>query len=312
MTEERAEYGYQPDPVEYQNILITGGTGYFARAFINQTLGVPWIERMCIYSRNEAAQAQAKRHYDAAGPVSEKMRYLIGDVRDEDRLRRAMDGADLVIHAAALKRIEVAEYNILEAVATNVHGTENVVRAAIDAGVQRVILLSTDKACNPTTTYGLTKALAENIVLKGCHMAGYAPRRPWKHQTTFAVVRYGNVMGSTGSVIPTWQAQREAGHKTVPISHPDATRFWMSAEDAIALVTTAMMQALMPGPGAMFIPTTMKAFRLGDLAKAMDLETTITGLANGEKQHEEILIGRSSEHADRLSVEELRQRLAQL
>lgn len=228
----------------------------------------------------------------------ERLRFFIGDVRDTERLRRAMDGVELVVHAAALKRIEAAEYNVLECVATNVIGTRNVVDACIDAGVKKAILLSTDKACLPTTTYGMTKAVAERIFLQSSH---YAP-----NGTKFAVTRYGNVAGSTGSVIPVWRSMLDAGQQTVPVSDPDCTRFWMTLEEAVDLVwnTALTMQG-----GELNVPE-LPAYRLGDLAEAMEVKTKVIGLANAEKRHEEMLPGETSDRARRMPIEELRRALA--
>jgi len=284
--------------------LITGGTGFFANEYIKHFLATRvGTSSLCVFSRSESKQAERRAQYRD----SEHLRWFIGDVRDQDRLRRAMDRVDIVIHAAALKRIEVAEYNVLEAVATNVLGTENVVKAAIDAGVRRVILLSSDKACDPTTTYGLTKAMAERIFYNAHHMAEHCLRRPWK-PTEFVVCRYGNVMGSTGSVIPTWLALKRSGHKVVPISHPNVTRYWMTAADAVQIVRTAETLSVGKGEGPV-IPHGLPAFRLEDLASAMRLDIRPTGLAKHEKLHERMSeTGPDSSEVLRLEVEDIRER----
>lgn len=275
------------------SILITGGTGYFAQGFVRTLLDNDIASRIGIFSRGEFAQALMRRALND----DPRLRWFIGDVRDRDRLRRAMRGIDVVVHAAALKRIEVAEYNALECVATNVNGTENVVKAAIDAGVRKAVLLSTDKACQPCNTYGLSKALAEKIFLTASHYAG-------ENGTRFAVTRYGNIAGSTGSVIPTWRALLEKTD-TVPVTDPDATRFWMYRKEAVDLVleTIKSMQG-----GELRIPT-LPAYRLGDLAAAMGAKVRITGMAGNEKKHEEMRPGESSEDARRMSIEEIKEAL---
>lgn len=314
MTEELAGYG--DELPRYPNILITGGSGYFARQYVARVGHSPWIDRIALYSRNEYMQHAARKWLEPRVDPNTfaKLRWLIGDVRDEPRLTRAMDGVDCVIHAAALKRIEVAEYNVLESVATNVIGTSNVVNAAINAGVRRVVFLSSDKACNPTTTYGLTKALGEAIVLLSHHMAeGPSLRRVGATQrTTFAAVRYGNVAGSTGSVIPIWHGLKQSGHKTVPVSSPLCTRFWTSPEEAVGMVTAAMAAQITPQRPLFLHPRDSKAFSLRTLLDAMELEPEILGLAEREKIHEEMVEGQFSKDAPMLTVSELRERLAEL
>lgn len=273
-----------------KNILVTGGSGFFGQAFVREALN-RGAERVCVFSRSESTQALMRAEFN-----SDRLRFFIGDVRDQDRLRRAMHGVDIVVHAAALKRIDAAEYNVLEATMTNVMGTQNVVSAAIDAGVKKAVLLSTDKACNPTTTYGKTKALAEDIFLGARHYAG--PDGP-----KFAVCRYGNVTGSTGSVIPTWR--RSSG--PVRVTDPAATRFFMRASEAVALVwgTAERMEG-----GELVIPEALPAYSVGDLAEAMGKLYTVVGLAPNEKLHEEMRPGWSSEMARRMTVAELREELA--
>lgn len=272
-------------------ILVTGGTGYFGRGFVKHLLDS--AERICIYSRGEYAQHQMR---EALGN-NPKLRWFIGDVRDRDRLQRAMHSCDVVVHAAALKRIEVVEYNVLEAVATNVLGTENVVKAAIDAGVKKAVLLSTDKACDPCNAYGMSKALAERIFLSAKHYAG-------TDGPIFAVTRYGNVAGSTGSVIPMWR-DHLTRHSWVPVTDPDMTRFWMTKQEAVDLVFNTIQS--MKG-GELAIPE-LPAYRVGDLASAMDAEMRITGTRGGEKWHEAMEPGKTSDLARRMSVEEIREAL---
>lgn len=226
------------------------------------------------------------------------LRWFIGDVRDRERLRRAMDGVDVVVHAAALKRIEVGFYNPIEMVKTNVLGTINVIEAATDAGVKKVLMLSTDKACQPCSAYGHSKALAEAVILAANNSRG-------EHGPLFAVTRYGNVAGSTGSVIPIWRAFISNGARVVPVSDPEVTRFWMTQDEAVDLVADTLQT--MEG-GELAIPT-LPAYRLGDLAEAMGVGMEITGLPDYEKLHESMREGETSALARRMSVEEIREAL---
>ena len=227
-----------------------------------------------------------------------RLRWFIGDVRDRDRLRRAMEGVDVVVHAAALKRIEVGFYNPIEMVKTNVLGTINVIEAATDAGVKKVLMLSTDKACQPCSAYGHSKALAESIVRAANNSRG-------ESGPLFAVTRYGNVAGSTGSVSPIWRAFKSNGARAVPVSDPEVTRFWMTQDEAVDLVSNTLR--IMKG-GELAIPI-LPAYRLGDLAEAMGLGMEITGLPDYEKLHESMREGETSEIARRMSVEEIREAL---
>lgn len=274
-------------------VLITGGTGYFGKGFVRRLLQDNLAERICIYSRGEYAQHLMREEFNDS-----RLRWFIGDVRDQDRLTRAMNGCDTVVHAAALKRIEVVQYNVLEAVATNVLGTENVVKACIDAGVNRAVLLSTDKACDPCTAYGYSKALAESIFLSAHHYAG-------ANGTKFVACRYGNVAGSTGSVIPLWRRILEQ-QSWVPVTHPEMTRFWMTRDEAVQLVLSAVQEGQ---PGELMIPK-LPAYRVPDLAEAMGAEIRITGMRGIEKLHEVMQTGESSEHARRMSVDEIKEGLA--
>lgn len=273
-----------------RSVLVTGGCGFFGRGFIRAALERPQVERICVFSRGEYQQALVRQSFGD----EPRLRWMIGDVRDQERLRRAMHGVDVVVHAAALKRIEAAEYNVLEAVDTNVGGTRNVVHAAIDAGVNKAILLSTDKACNPTTTYGKTKALAEDIFLGAKHYAGAGGPK-------FSVCRYGNVAGSTGSVIPMWRGMEA---KIVPVTDPCATRFFMRLDEAVAMVMGAIDTA---SGGELLTPDWLPAYCVGDLAEAMGLYYNVTGLAKNEKLHEEMVPGLDSSMARRMSVQEIKE-----
>lgn len=291
--------------------LITGGTGFLGRALVRRLLreSAMNVPRICIYSRGEAAQAAMREELQD----DPRLRWFIGDVRDRDRLRRAMESVTTVVHAAALKRVEVGTYNATEMVKTNILGSQNVIDAAIDAGVERVVLVSSDKAVEPLNCYGMTKAVAEQLFI-GATL--YAPSGP-----KFTATRYGNVAGSTGSVIPTWKAAIRAG-RTIHVRNPDATRFWLTADQAVELV----MRAAEASNGTLLVPELM-AYRLGDLALAMfnDGEEQLPvdahvdwGMLPGEKAHESLLGRfepggpRDSDRAPRLTVEELRKEIGKL
>jgi UDP-N-acetylglucosamine 4,6-dehydratase len=288
-----------------RSVLITGGSGFFGREFVRAALAVGELERICVYSRGEHAQAAFRDALEqAGGPVKKsgrynlhstthKCRWLIGDIRDRDRLRRAMEGVDLVVHAAALKRIEVGFYNPVEMVRTNVLGAVNVVEAAQDAGVARVVLLSSDKAYQPVSAYGTSKAMAESLFL--------AANNTTRH-TRFAVCRYGNIWGSTGSVVPLWRGWPK--DEPVPVTDPDCTRFYMTRAEAVRLV----MDTAEAMPAEIAVPE-LPAYRVGDLAAAMEVPIRVTGLNAWEKRHESMCEGRSSETARRMSVAELQEAL---
>lgn len=276
-----------------RSILITGGTGFLGRALAKWALN-HGVQRVCIYSRGEVAQYEM-RHDFGNDP---RLRWMIGDVRDRNRLTRAMHGVEVVIHAAALKRVEVGQYNPGEMVATNVLGSMNVIEAATDAQVSKVLLVSSDKACEPANAYGCSKALAEHLFL-GAQMARGVdgPR--------FSVVRYGNVAGSTGSVIPIWRKTLKAGALAL-MTDPNATRFWMRLDEAVELV---MQTAITMRGGELNIPD-LPAYRLGDLAFAMNVaHAPPIGLTDGEKMHESMRSGESSADARRMSIDELREAL---
>lgn len=283
-----------------RSVLITGGTGYFARAMAKRALE-EGVQRVCIFSRGEAQQAAMRADFND----HPDLRWFIGDVRDRDRLALAMRGCDVVVHAAALKRIEVGAYNPTEMVKTNVLGTMNVAEAALQAGVRRVVGLSTDKAWQPISPYGQSKALAESILL-GAHTT-MSPDGP-----EFVVVRYGNVMGSTGSVLPRWTELRRLGAITAPVTDPECTRFWMSRTEAVDLVwrAAAPLASSRAEEGRLLIPRDLPAFRLGDLAEAMGFQfQKVTGLPKWEKLHEGMDDGVTSDRARRLTVDEIRERI---
>ena len=279
--------------------LITGGTGSFGNAMAKRLLRTPGFQgRLIIYSRDEVKQWRMRSSMD-----DQRLRWFIGDVRDQPRLRRALEGVSTVIHAAALKRIEVGHYNPLEMVKTNVLGSMNVIEAAMDAKVQRVVALSTDKAYQPVSPYGYSKAMAESLFLQANHMTA-------KDGPRFAVTRYGNVAGSTGSVIPIWREMIAAGATEVPVTDPQVTRFWMTMDQAVDLVLQAV-NALDPEyaiPKAPFIPT-LPAYQLGDLARAMGVGMVVGKLPDWEKPHESMSEGNCSRTANRMTIDELRDAL---
>jgi UDP-N-acetylglucosamine 4,6-dehydratase len=253
-------------------ILITGGTGSFGKKFIKTVLARYKPRRVIVYSRDELKQFEMQQEFDS--PV---MRYFIGDVRDSQRLMQAMRGVNFVVHAAALKQVPAAEYNPMECIKTNIHGAENVINAALENNVEKVIALSTDKAANPINLYGATKLVSDKLFVAANNIAG-------GHQTRFAVVRYGNVVGSRGSVVPFFKKLIDEGAKELPITDPRMTRFWITLQDGVDLVFKSFER--MYG-GEIFVPKIPSA-RMTDLAAAMaqNLPTKIIGIRPGEKLHE--------------------------
>jgi UDP-N-acetylglucosamine 4,6-dehydratase len=266
-----------------RSILITGGTGSFGNRFVETLLARHRPRRLVVLSRDELKQSemQARLKHPA-------LRFFLGDVRDRDRLLRAMHGVEIVVHAAAMKQIPACEYNPFEAIQTNVMGAKNVIEAAIDAGVKRVIALSTDKAVNPVNLYGATKLCAEKLFIQA-NTYGF-PRG-----TTFACVRYGNVIGSRGSVIPLFRTQRATG--SVTVTDPKMTRFWITLDQGVDLVIRAL--GLMHG-GEIFVPK-LPSTRIMDLVDAVapGCRATFVGIRPGEKLHEVLI----SEDEARQAVE---------
>lgn len=284
----------------FDSILITGGSGTFGHAFVRKLLKMPRPPRkVIVFSRGEYRQFLMNKEFWALDRCG-SLRFLIGDVRDRERLRRAMEGVDVVVHAAALKRIEVGHYNPNEMIKTNIDGTVNVVEAAKDAGVKKVVYLSSDKAWQPISPYGLSKAMGEYVVLAANNTRG-------EMGPQYSVMRYGNVAGSTGSVIPLWRDVLETTD-TVRVTDPEVTRFWMYIDEAVDLAFVTIEK--MP-PDKPVIPT-LPAYRLGDLAEAMGAKMEIVGLPDYEKLHEGMDFGNTSDVARRLSVEELRGMLDKL
>lgn len=255
-----------------KSILITGGTGSFGKKFIKTVLAHYKPRRLIVYSRDELKQFEMQQEFTAP-----EMRFFIGDVRDLERLKQAMRGVDIVVHAAALKQVPAAEYNPMECIKTNIHGAENVINAALENNIEKVIALSTDKAANPINLYGATKLVSDKLFVAANNIAG-------GHQTRFAVVRYGNVVGSRGSVVPFFKKLIADGAKELPITDPRMTRFWITLQDGVDLVFKSFER--MYG-GEIFVPKIPSA-RMIDLASAMapNLPTKIIGIRPGEKLHE--------------------------
>lgn len=255
-------------------ILVTGGTGSFGRKFIKIMLEEVQPAKLIVFSRDEQKQHEMRQ----AGFQHENLRYFIGDVRDYERLRRAFDGVDFVVHAAALKQVPACEYNPMEAVKTNILGSSNVIDAALDAKVEKVIALSTDKAVNPINLYGATKLAAEKLFVQSNAYAG-------GKKTRFSCVRYGNVVGSRGSVVPLFIRQREQG--VVTVTDERMTRFWISLEQGVRFVIRCLTE--MQG-GEVFVPK-IPSMKVSDLAKAMapDAKINYIGIRPGEKLHEVLI-----------------------
>ncbi|WP_312875390.1 UDP-N-acetylglucosamine 4,6-dehydratase (inverting) [Allocatelliglobosispora scoriae] len=275
------------------SILMTGGTGSFGKAFLRYALDELDPTRVVIFSRDELKQYEVRQAFDN----DPRLRWFIGDVRDRHRLTRAMHGVDYVVHAAALKQVDTAEYNPFEFVQTNIAGSQNVVEAAIDSGVKKVVALSTDKASSPINLYGATKLVADKLFVSANHYAAAYPTR-------FSVVRYGNVMGSRGSVVPFFRQLAEEG-KPLPITHREMTRFWITLEAAVKFVVDSFDK--MNG-GELYVPR-IPSMRIMDLVEAVapGSETYEMGIRPGEKLHEEMIAAddahRTLRFADRYLVQ---------
>jgi UDP-N-acetylglucosamine 4,6-dehydratase/5-epimerase len=264
----------------FRSILVTGGTGSFGQAFVRTLLDRhPEVERIVVYSRDELKQ------YEMAQRLGqhEALRFFIGDIRDEARLRRALEGIDVVVHAAALKQVPAAEYNPFEVIKTNVLGAQNLVEACLDTNVRTVIALSTDKAAAPINLYGATKLCSDKLITAANNIRGHRDLR-------FAVVRYGNVMGSRGSVIPYFLACRDKG--ILPITDPEMTRFNITLQEGVDMVLWSIDASL---GGEIFVPK-IPSYRIMDLAEAIapHCERRIVGIRPGEKVHEEMITASDS------------------
>lgn len=271
--------------LENASILVTGGTGSFGKAFITHALAELNPRRVAVLSRDELKQSEMR----AAFP-DERMRWFLGDIRDRDRLTRAFHGVDYVVHAAALKQVDTAEYNPIEYVKTNIMGSQNVIDAAIDTGVKKVVALSTDKASSPINLYGATKLTADKLFIAANNLTqGFG--------TSLAVVRYGNVMGSRGSVIPLFQRLASEG-KPLPITDSRMTRFWITLPQAVKFVVDSFDQ--MRG-GELYVPR-IPSMRIMDLVEAVapGAATTEIGIRPGEKLHEEMIASDDSYRTVRL------------
>lgn len=269
-----------------RTILVTGGTGSFGKKFIETLLRDYRPKKVIVFSRDELKQHEMRQIFSDSG--DSPMRYFIGDVRDRDRLYRAFNGVDFVVHAAALKQVPACEYNPFEAVQTNIMGAKNIIDAAVDQGVKKVLALSTDKAVNPVNLYGATKLCAEKMFVQANSYTGDG-------ETRFSCTRYGNVVGSRGSVIPVFQEQRKSG--VITITDERMTRFWLTLEQGVKVVIDAIER--MHG-GEIFVPK-IPSMRLMDLAQviAEGCEVRLIGIRPGEKLHEMLL----SEDEARHSVE---------
>lgn len=263
--------------LENKSILITGGTGSLGKALTRHILEkYPGVKKIIIFSRDEQKQFQMAQEYPPA--TYPQMRFFIGDVRDKDRLVRAMKGVDFVIHAAAMKHVHIAEYNPSECVKTNIDGAQNVIDACLETEVERVVALSTDKACAPINLYGATKLASDKLFVAANNIKGWNPIR-------FSVVRYGNVMGSNGSVIPFFINKKKEG--ALPITDPNMTRFNISLQGGVDMVMHALFNAW---GGEIFIPK-IPSYRITDVAEAIapDCKLDIVGIRPGEKLHEEMI-----------------------
>lgn len=255
-----------------KTILVTGGTGSFGQRFIRKVLTLD-VKKVIVFSRDELKQ------YEMAQDFSDpRIRFFIGDVRDKDRLIRAFDGVDIVIHAAALKHVGACEYNPFEAIKTNIHGAQNIIEAALDKGVEKVIALSTDKAASPVNLYGATKLASDKLFVAANSYAGMK-------KTRFAVVRYGNVVGSRGSVVPFFKKVKETG--TIPITDERMTRFWITLDQGVQFVIDNLGR--MKG-GEIFVPK-IPSMKVTDLASAIapECKVEVIGIRPGEKLHEAMI-----------------------
>jgi UDP-N-acetylglucosamine 4,6-dehydratase len=265
-----------------KNILVTGGTGSFGRAFIRTVLERhPDVGRVVVLSRDELKQFEMQQEFPQSRHAG--LRFFLGDVRDPSRLRRAFEGIDIVVHAAALKQVPAAEYNPFEVIKTNVLGAQNVIEACMDTGVQRVVALSTDKAAAPINLYGATKLCSDKLFVAANNIRGMRDLR-------FSVVRYGNVMGSRGSVIPFFAQRRASG--VLPITDPQMTRFNISLQDGVDMVLWSIANAW---GGEILVPK-IPSYRITDVAHAVapDCRHTVVGIRPGEKLHEEMITASDS------------------
>jgi UDP-N-acetylglucosamine 4,6-dehydratase (inverting) len=268
--------------LNHKSVLVTGGTGSFGKAFVHTVLSrYPQVRRLVIYSRDELKQFEMAQGLPAS--QYPQLRFFIGDVRDQARLTRALEGIDIVVHAAALKQVPAAEYNPFECIKTNVLGAQNLIEACLDSKVQRVVALSTDKAAAPINLYGATKLCSDKLFVAANNIKGTRDLR-------FSVVRYGNVMGSRGSVIPFFADRRASG--VLPITHPEMTRFNISLQEGVDMVLWSVEHAW---GGEILVPK-IPSYRITDVASAVAPEArqTVVGIRPGEKIHEEMITASDS------------------
>lgn len=260
-----------------KSVLITGGTGSFGKMFVKQTLAqYPQVKKLIVYSRDELKQFEMAQEF----PESKfpQMRYFIGDVRDAERFKRACEGVDVIIHAAAMKQVPIAEFNPMECIRTNIIGAENVINAALDSGVKTVVALSTDKAAAPINLYGATKLCSDKLFIAANNIKG-------ARDLKFSVVRYGNVLGSRGSVVPFFLQKRQTGE--LPITHNDMTRFNITLQEGVELVMHALKNAW---GGELYVPK-IPSYKITTLADAIapECKKNVVGIRPGEKLHEEMI-----------------------
>lgn len=262
-----------------KTVLVTGGTGSFGKKFIKKALTLG-VKKIIVFSRDELKQYEMKQEFQ-----DDRIRFFIGDVRDKDRLYRAFDGVDIVIHAAAMKHVDACEYNPFEAVKTNINGAQNIIEAAIDRRVEKVIALSTDKACSPVNLYGATKLASDKLFVAANSYVG-------EKKTRFSVVRYGNVVGSRGSVVPFFKKIKHTG--CIPVTDDRMTRFWITLEQGVQFVLDNLER--MQG-GEIFVPK-IPSMNIMDLAKAIapECEIEIIGIRPGEKLHEAMIMEDDARH----------------
>lgn len=272
--------------IDDKTILITGGTGSFGQAFLKKILKCGGLKKIIVFSRDEWKQSQMQE--DEPLFRDSRIRYFLGDIRDKARLAQAFREVDYIVHAAALKQVPAAEYNPSEFIKTNILGTLNVLEAAIDEKVKKVVSLSTDKAVCPINLYGATKLCAEKLILSGRVYVGN------RDQPKFCSVRYGNVVGSKGSLIPKWLKQIEEGVKTLQVTDPEMTRFWMTLDQAVDFVLMALEKS---EGGEVFVPK-IPSMKVVDLARALapDSEIISTGIRPGEKIHEHLITHDEARH----------------
>lgn len=267
------------NPLHHKTVLVTGGTGSFGKKFVRKALTLG-VKKIIVFSRDELKQYEMKQEFK-----DERIRFFIGDVRDKERLLRAFDAVDIVIHAAAMKHVDACEYNPFEAVKTNIHGAQNIIDAAIDKGVEKVIALSTDKACSPINLYGATKLASDKLFIAANAYVGS------KH-TKFSVVRYGNVVGSRGSVVPFFKKMRKT--RVLPVTDERMTRFWITLDQGVQFVIDNLGR--MHG-GELFVPK-IPSMKVMDLAKAIgpECKIEIVGIRPGEKLHEAMITQDDARH----------------